>query len=936
MEAYIPKPVDLFKMRFFTIISVVILLTFNSCVEKQDERLNDITFRKLLVNNEINPLGIDQLKPTFSWIAASRLPDNYQSAYQILVASSPFLLEKNEGDIWDTGKVNGSRSVNVEYNGPELKSHKRYFWKVRIWGKAGYSSRYSQDAYWEMGILKPDLWKAQWLSAPRLFDWSKRDQQRKQLAKDAPPEREEAAPIFRKEFTVEGNVKSARAYVSGLGYYELYINGRKVGDNVLDPAFTAYDKRVLYVTHDITDYLGDSVNAVGVMLGNGWYNMFSRGVWSFDRSPWRADPVFRLQIRIANSLGTVQEVISDTTWICSPGPVTFNSIRQGEEYDATLEQSGWSDPGFYAEDWKPVRHVRGPEGRMFAQSMPPIKIHKKIRPVRIYKTPKNTMVCDFGQNLAGFVEFTVNTMAGRRIQFKYGEKLNSNGTVDQSNIDGLVAESPFQTDVYITKAGQQAWQPHFTYHGFQYVEIEGFEELSMSNIQACAISTSMPRKGNFSCSSNLLNNIQKAAVWSFLNNYHGYPTDCPHREKNGWTGDAQLASDMALYNFHADNSYEKWLADVVDSQLSSGMVSAIVPTGGWGYYWGNGPAWDYALIALPWKTYVYSGNTKILETYYPAMRKYIEFLSGTTEDYIIRWGLGDWLPVRSITPPELITTAYYYQDAVLMSKIAGILGRDLDVNRYASLAANIKTAFTNQFVETSSGIVGNGTQTALSCPLYFNLLDPNIAYNTLNKLVDNIENNDLNLDFGVLGSKFVPNALTEMGRIDVAYNMINTSDFPGWGHWISQGATTLWEDWRGESSRNHVFFGDVSAWFYKYLGGIQPDATQPGFKHFFIAPYFPEDLTWVKSNTESSYGRIESNWQKKDGRIILEIMVPFNTSATIRLPGKLNVTVRDREKETIYPENMRMHDDYTEFTIKSGVYTIDFPWPGETTTEVTP
>jgi alpha-L-rhamnosidase len=910
-------------MNRYFIILLIPLLLFQSCIEKSEEKIIDILFSKLLCDYVEDPLGIDNIHPHFTWKVKSDVSGNYQTAYQILVASTPFLLDKNEGDIWDSGRINSSQSKHIKYEGPLLKSRKRYYWKVRIWDKTKNPSIYSPTAKWEMGLLDPEDWDAQWISAPKLFDWSRRDQQRKQLTKDAPPEREEPSPIFRKEFVLDGKAKSARAYVSGLGYYELYINGKKVGDNVLDPAFTAYDKKVLYTTYDITEYLDDSLNAVGVMLGNGWYNMFSRGVWSFDKSPWRDDPALKLQIRVASSQGTIHQIISDTSWTCSPGPVIFNSIRQGEEYDAALEQAGWSNPGFYGKHWFAVRKVRGPEGKMVAQTMPPMKILKKLDPVKIYKTTKNTLVCDFGQNMSGFIEFSANTVAGRRIQFKYGERLLDDGSVDQRNIDGLVASSPFQTDVYITKGGGlETWHPRFTYHGFQYVEIEGFPEMAINNIKACLVSTSMLKKGAFSCSNELLTKIQTNAEWSFRSNYHGYPTDCPHREKNGWTGDGQLASDMALYNYHVEPSYKKWIEDIIDSQLPTGMVSAIVPTGGWGYYWGNGPAWDYALIILPWNVYKYSGDKQMLEKYYPAMEKYLDFLSGTAEDYTVRWGLGDWVPVRTVTPPELITTAYYYHDAIIMAKIAGVLGLDIDVNKYNSLASNIKNAFKDHFFDESEVLIGNGSQTSLSCPLYFKMLDSDISEKVLDKLVENILSDDINLDFGVLGSKFVPNALAEMGKIEVAYNMINTTDFPGWGHWISQGANTLWEDWNGENSRNHIFFGDVSAWFYKYLGGIRPDENQPGFKHFIIQPYFADDLSWVKCNMESMYGTISSNWEKNDEQVTMEVQIPFNTTATIRFPGEIAVTIRDGDQNFITPEAMQKKNDFTEFKLSSGAYFI--------------
>jgi len=445
----------------------------------------------------------------------------------------------------------------------------------------------------------------------------------------------------------------------------------------------------------------------------------------------------------------------------------------------------------------------------------------------------------------------------------------------------------------------------------------------MDNLKACVVSTSMLKKGTFSSSSDLLNRIQHNAEWSFISNFQGYPTDCPHREKNGWTGDAQLASDMALYNYHVETSYWKWVDDIVDVQLSSGMVPAIVPTGGWGYYWGNGPAWDYALIILPWKTYLYSGDKKMLVTYYPAMKKYMEFLASTTNDYIVRWGLGDWVPVRTDTPPELITTAYFYSDAVIMAKIARLLNLDIDVNHFNSLASNINAAFRQEFMDLQFTTVGNASQTSLSCPLYFNMLDPELAEVILNKLVDNIENNDMNLDFGVLGSKFVPNALAEMGKIEVAYNMIHTTRFPGWGHWVSQGANTLWEDWKGQNSRNHIFFGDVSAWLYKYLGGIRPAEEQPGFKLFNINPYIPDDLNWVETRIESMYGPIESNWKRNANEVSMNIRIPFNTSASVILPTDSTVVIREASGTLLNIDEIYRNDN-TTFNLPSGTYNLSF------------
>ena len=905
-------------------LPVIILLLF-SCHPQERAINNRLQFESLRCEYQKNPLGIDTQVPRFTWITTEAIKDGFQTAYQVLVSDSPDGLKKDQGNVWNSGKVFSSKSVQVEYQGKKLKSGQRYYWKVRIWDNYDQASAYSEMVWWEMGLLYPDDWKSKWISAPRVFDWAKRDQQRKELSRDAPPEMGEPAPLFRKTINLAGGITNARLYVSGLGYYEVYINGIKVGDQVLDPAFTDYDKTILYETYDPGNYLKQGDNVIGVMLGNGWYHMTSRGVWSFDRAPWLDDPALNLTLRIDYQDGTTRNIISDSTWRCYPGPILFNSIRQGEFYDARLEQTGWSEPGFDDNLWQPVRQVNGATGAFTSQTMPAIRIHDKLRPVSIRPTSENTWLCDFGQNIAGFAELSFTSAGGDRIELKYGEKIHADGTVDQRNINGLVAQFPFQTDIYITRGGEkETWHPRFVYHGFQYIEVSGFPgNLREENISACVVHTTFEKKGNFECSNALLNKIQQNTEWSFVNNYHGYPTDCPHREKNGWTGDAQLACDMALFNYRVEGAYGKWLNDIVDAQLESGMIPAIVPTGGWGYHWGNGPAWDFALFILPWNMYVHSGDRQVLEKYYPAIKRYLAFLTGTTDDLVIRWGLGDWVPARTVTPPELITTAYFYQQALIASKIAGILGFLEDRNTYLDLARDIRMTFQKHFVLNQSPWIGNGSQTSLGCALYFSLLDSATTEKALQELIRNIKGSDMNLDFGVLGSKFVPNALAENEKYEVAYQLINTTDYPGWGNWVKRGATTLWEDWRGESSLNHVFFGDVSAWFYKYLAGIRPDENQPGFKHFYIAPNFPEDLEWVKAHVDSYHGRIESRWEKEKERIRLSVRIPFNTSATIRLKTVEMLSVRESGSDAELTPEISVSDDlFQEMILGAGNYQI--------------
>lgn len=863
------------------------------------------------------PLGIDAQAPRFSWILTSDEPNQKQSAYHLQIATS---LENfnNKADVFDSGKNNSDASMHIRIEGLALNSSTRYFWRVRVWDKNDRPSEWSDPAWFETGLLNASDWQAQWISGPPLFDWQAVDARRKRIPTDAPPEPQEPLPLFRKTFSLEKSISSARAYICGLGYYELYLNGENIGDHLLDPAFTRYDRRALYVTYDVTDHLNRGDNAMGVMLGNGWYNMFSRGVWGFDYATWRDDPTLLCQINVEFKDGATTTIISDGSWTCAPGPITFNSIRQGETYDARREQPGWAEPGFDDSEWFPVHSARGPAGDLSAQQLPPIRIQEILEPKTISKFADGHYLVDFGQNMAGFCRITVDCPAGHEITLKHSELLGEAGHVDQRNISGLVASAPFQTDTYICKGeGEETWQPRFVYHGFQYVEINGFPgELMRDNIRACAISTDFKSAGSFECSSELLNQIQHNTLWSFRGNYHGYPTDCPHREKNGWTGDAHLAAETGLFNFDLAASYEKWITDISDEQRTTGEVAAIIPTAGWGYYWGNGPAWDSALLLIPWYVYLYTGDSQIIEHHYSTMKRYVDFLiAEKSNNGIVSWGLGDWSPAETTTPAEITSTAYFYVDLMLLSKFAGLLEKAADADYYGTVAQDVKSAFNKAFVR--QGGVGNNSQTALGCALYQELLNETHADRILHQLIRAISASDLNLDFGILGAKYVPNALARAGYPEVTYEMIHTTDYPGWGHWITQGATTLWEAWDGGGSRLHIMYGDVSAWMYKYLAGIQPDPEQPGFKHFYIRPFVPDDLEWVTAEHQSPYGKILSSWKQENGSVHYELRVPVNTTATIELTGSPAELESQPNKETL---DIVAKDDRMIIIVGSGNY----------------
>ena len=870
-----------------------------------------------------NPLGIDVLRPRLSWIIESAKRNQVQTAYHVLVAGDRALLEKDEGDVWDSGRVASDQSLFVPFDGQALQSGRRYYWKVRVWDKDGEVSAWSEPAWWEMGLLHASDWSAEWISAPKVFDWVKLNRRRSAMPAEAPPELDVPAPLLRKAFSLNKPVKSARAYIAGLGYYELRLNGERVGDHLLDPAFTRYDKRVLYVTYDVTDYLHKGENAVGVILGGGWYDMPSRGVWGFDCAEWRAAPTCRGQLVIDFEDGSRRVAATDSSWKCAPSPITFHSIRQGEFYDARLEQDGWDRASFHDDRWQPARRVHGPEGVLTAQMLPPIKNMQQLEPVALTALNDSVFVLDFGQAMSGFISMRARGERGKRVTFVYGERLDERGFVDQRDIASLVKTAPFQTDQYTFRGdGLETWQPRFVYHGFRWVEVRGFPGAPAADFfKANVVHTSFAQNGSFACSNELLNKIQSITLWSFKSNYHGYPTDCPHREKNGWTGDAHLAAETGLLNFAVQPAYAKWIRDFVDEQQPSGEIAAVIPTAGWGYYWGNGPAWDSALLLIPWYLYLYSGDLGILGDAYDAMKRYVDFLGTRAENHLVNWGLGDWCPVRTEAPPIVTSTAYYFKDVSLLAQIAALLGKADDAAHYAALADEIRAAFNQAFFDPATGNIADGSQTAISCALYQGLVDDENRGRVLAALVKSLDG-DLNFDAGILGTKYLFNVLADHEQQALAYDRINSTAYPGRGHWLTKGATTLWESWDGSGSRIHVMFGDVSAWFYKTLAGLHPVEKYPGFKHFIVKPFFAPDLEWIEANHESPYGRIIGAWRRQDGRITVRIRVPVNASASVCLPvgdGDIRVVNQDGAAIVDLPVAQTVQG-YRVFEIGSGSY----------------
>ncbi len=862
-----------------------------------------------------NPLGLDAAQPRLSWMVTSRARNQKQSAYQILVAASKPALQQDRGDLWDSGRVNSDETIQILYSGRPLTSGQTCYWKVRVWDKDGKPSPYSRTAFWEMGLLRREDWKGQWIGRTDDTRYS-------------------PAPLLRRAFQVDGKLARARAYICGLGYYELHLNGKKVGDHLLDPGYTRYDRRDLYVAYDVTDFLRRGQNALGVILGSGWYNVHTKAVWDFHKAPWRAAPKLLMQLQLDYADGRKELIATDTDWKTSTGPIVFDSIYGGETYDARLEQPGWDTPDFNESSWTAAKVVEPPKGKLSAQTMPPIKADQTLKPVKLTEPQPGVFVFDMGQNFAGFAELKVRGAAGTKVVMKYGERLDKSGMLDRADIQQHVIKpdptQQYQTDTYILKgSGEETWHSRFDYHGLQYVEVTGFPgKPSLDNLRGIFIHSAVPIAGQFECSNPLLNKIWRAGRWSYLSNLQGIPTDCPHREKNGWTGDAHLAAEQGLFNFAAAAVYTKWINDLGDEQRPTGELPGIVPTSGWGYTWGNGPAWDSAFALIPYYLYEYCGDTRVLRDHFGGLKRYVDYLTSKAKDGIVSIGLNDWAPWKTQTGAEITSTAYYYRDALVVSQAASLSGIEADARKYRELAEAVKQSFNRKFYHADTGLYDNGSQTALSCALYQGLVEPANQGRVVQNLVELVEKQGGHIDTGILGAKYILNALTENGRTDVAYTMATQRDQPSWGWWIEQGATTLWEQWNGSESRNHIMFGDISAWFYKALAGINPDPAAPGFKHVIIKPNVVGDLTWARARYQSVRGLIASEWELQDGAFQLKISLPANTTATVFLPTVIPNSILESGKPAASAPGvqlLRVEEGRSVFQVGSGDYSFRAP-----------
>lgn len=800
-----------------------------------------------------NPLGIDVREPRFSWVLEHTERGQTQSAYQVPVTTQSSLLDQDKGDQWDSGKVASDQSTQVVYGGRPLVSGRTYYWKVRYWDRQGAASPYSESARFEMALLSPEEWKGQWIGGGNQL---------------------------RHEFTLSDRVVRARAYITALGYYELRINGKKIGPNVLDPAWTTYEKRVLYTTYDVTADLAQGSNTVGVMLGSGWAAM--SGVFMVALKGSYPSPAVLLQMNIELAGGKQVSIVSTPSWKTAKGPVLSENVFDGETYDARLETPGWDLPGFEDSSWKPARAAEGVTGALSAQTMPPIRVVDTIVPIAMTNPQPGVYVYDMGQNFSGWAQLSVSGSRGTAVNLRFAELIYDDGMINRENIHGAKA-----CDIYFLRGeGIETYEPRFTYHGFRYVEMTGYPGTpNLDSLRGRVVHTAVAPAGSFAASKPILNQIQRIVRWGQKSNLHSVPTDCPQRgERMGWMGDAQLSAEEAMFNFDMAAFYSNFIRDIRDTQDPDGTITDTAP-----FKLGQrpaDPAWGAAYPRLCWLMYEHYEDRRLLEENYEGLKRYIEFLRSRAPDHILRYSYyGDWLAVEP-TPGEFISAAYYYDGVQILANIAEVLGKSADIQNYTQLAAHIKEAFNKEFFHPETNNYSTGSQTANAFALFLDLVPEDRRGAVADKLWFNIMlHHDTHLTTGIHGTKYLMLALTKLRRTDVAYDLATRTTYPSWGYMISNGATTVWELWQKQMySQNHPALGSVGAWFYRALGGINVDSGGAGYRHIRIQPQVVGDLGWASATIETLRGAVSCSWTKSPHRVTLDVNIPVNSDAKIVMP----------------------------------------------------
>lgn len=903
---------------------VLLLCSFSAMAQ------NDIKLHHLQCEMLTNPLGIDVLQPRLSWQIITNETEVEQTKYQVLVASSAEKLKNNHADLWDSGKVSSNASINITYSGKKLDSKDEAYWKVKVWTNKG-ETQWSDTAHWSMGILTYADWKStRWIGSNQLFPGDSVSQFSKLSAR-----------YIRKQIDVKKQVKNAKVYIMGMGLYEFYINGEKIGNQVLAPVPTDYTKNVKYNVFDVTSQLKKGENVLGTILGNGRFFAMRQ-----EYKPYKIKsfgfPKMALQLDVEYEDGSKETIKTDETWKFTPnGPIRANNEYDGEVYDARKEMPHWNQVGFDDSNWLNLTWVEEPGGFPEAQMTPNMQVMDEVKPISITATKKGTYILDMGQNMVGWLQLKVKGNRGDTITMKFAESLKADGALYMANLrDARV------TDTYILKGeDEEIWEPKFVYHGFRFVEISGFKtKPTLDNFLGKVVYDDMETTGTFDCSNPTMNQIFKNAYWGIRGNYKGMPIDCPQRnERQPWLGDRTTGAYGESFLFDNQTLYAKWLDDIKFSQTLDGGIPDVAPAF-WRYY-GDGVTWQGAYIKVADMLYKQFADESVIKNHYPYMKKWMDYMEANylKNDLIAKDKYGDWcVPPESLeiirsqdptrlTDGEVLSSAFYYHLLQTMKKFATIMGADKnDIVHFEDLSKRIKTAFNKKYLNKNN-TYANNTVTANVLPLAFGMVPDDLKNEVFKNLTHEVEVvKNGHISTGVVGTQFLMRTLTDFGRGDLAYKLASNKTYPSWGYMVENGATTIWELWNGNTadpemnSQNHVMLlGDLLVWYYENMAGIKSSEAHPGFKQIIMKPDFEAGLSYVNASYKSSYGLIKSHWKKSKNYLEWHITIPANTSALVYVPtANPSKVIINKDRLDKGSKNYRTEANKLVLELKSGTYSI--------------
>ena len=881
-----------------SILGLFLLMSFTGI-------LNAADVTSLRVNHLNHPIGITDQHPLFSWILTSTLRNNVQTAYQLEV-------RKGNTIIWATGKILSEISTGVPYSGKELESATLYTWRVRVWDRKGVS-KWVQGSF-VTGLFKTNEWKAKWIEPV-----------------DTNAQKGSPAPIMRKEFQVNKNIKSAFAFITSHGVNEPYLNGEKIGSYHMAPGWTAYYKRLQYYTYDITSMLKKGTNAFGIQVGCGW--TLSRLVWqtNFPYKKLTESTGALAQIIITYTDGTQETICTDKTWKYSTGAVQEATIYDGETIDATKAQPGWNTAGFDDSKWEFVKEATYDNSNLVSCENEPIETRTIRKPEKLIVTPNGEKVIDFGQNLVGYEIATLKGKKGQKVTITHAEVLDENGNFYTRNLRSAKA-----TSTYILSGKTDRFEPDMTFYGFRYIKVEGMEDVKLEDYQAAVIYSSFDDNGDFTCSDDTINQLQSNIRWGMHGNYLDIPTDCPQRdERLGWMGDAQVFFRTATFNGRVHNFFIKWTKDFTAEQAEDGRVPNFVPNASSVDDSGR-TGWADAATIIPWQHYQAYGDKRILENQYASMKKWVDYMIKESKDYLWNtgWHYGDWLfysvqddrsGESAVTSRRLIQQAFFANSTDIVAKSAEILGYSSDAKKYAEIYQKVKQVFQDNYM-TKTGNLMSDTQTAYVLALHFNLLPEEMRPVAAKRLVELVDQYG-HLTTGFLGTPYICDVLTENGYADKAYQLLLYKSYPGWLYPVKMGATTIWERWNsmmpdrtipdnGMNSFNHYSYGAIGDWLYRDAVGIQE--TSPGFKTIRICPHIGGGLSFMNAHENTPYGYLSAGWKTDENTITVEVTIPVNTTAEIYIPTSDSSTVQENG-QSISAESAK---GYALVKVGSGTYTF--------------